>query len=120
MWPFRKKSGAADALIKSRGLFGGTMFKFIKTDEEWIQAEVDKVVAEIKTTFAAKKNEIKCHITLVWDDALHNIEMGLTEAGLQLDDEAEAALTVLKNKLSAFKDTIEPKAPVDSASPASA
>ena len=41
MWPFRKKSGAADALIKSRGLFGGTMFKFIKTDEEWIQAEVD-------------------------------------------------------------------------------
>jgi hypothetical protein len=56
----------------------------------------------------------------VWDDALHNIEMGLTEAGLQLDDEAEAALTVLKNKLSAFKDTIEPKAPVDPAPPASA
>ena len=115
MWPFRKKKpGMADVLLKERGLFKEAgMFKFIKTDEEWIAAEVEKVAAEIKAGFEAKKAVLKAHITLIWDDALHTIEVGLIDAGMKLDDEAEAALTTLKTKLSNFKDTLEPKAPVD-------
>ena len=108
MWPFRKKKPSmVDVLLKERGLFKEAgMFKFIKTDEEWIAAEVEKVAAEIKAGFEAKKAVLKAHITLIWDDALHTIEVGLIDAGMKLDDEAEDALAVLKHKLSDYKDTL--------------
>jgi hypothetical protein len=102
-WPFKRRV---------------PMFAFIKTEEERIADEIKKIEteaeakkAEIKAKVKADENKAKEYIVGVWDDAIHNIELGLTDAGLLLDKEADDALAVIKHKLSDFKDTLEPQIP---------
>ena len=78
------------------------MVKFIRTIEERIAEEIK----DAEETVKEKERFALAYVVREFDDAIASIERALVNKGLALDEDAEAALAVLKHKLSDLKDKI--------------
>ena len=78
------------------------MVKFIRTIEERIAEEIKDAEEKVKE----KERFALAYVVREFDDAIASIERALVNKGLALDEDAEAALAVLKHKLSDLKDKI--------------